>query len=121
MKVDMEKLEGALDQLIKNGDIAEIEQVCDRGEFSKPTTGNVYHWRIVKDGSRWHLVEDHETNGTEDRGYWLSFRTLKESNRVAVLFAKMFRYGWGMTVNVTRERTTKKGLGVEVTTFFTAS
>lgn len=117
MKVDIDKLDSALDQLIKSGKIADIEQVCDQGEFSKPTRGDVYHWRVVKSGSKWHLIEDHETNGTEDRGYWLSFRTLKQSNRMALLLAKMFHYGWGMTVNVTRERPTKKGMGVEVTTF----
>jgi len=121
MQVDIEKLEGALDQLIKSGEIEGIERVCDRNKFSKPTLGNVYHWQIVKNGSRWHLIEDHEANGTEDRGYLISLRTLKEANRLAVLFAKLFRYGWGMTVNVTRERPTKKGTGVEVTTFFTAS
>ena len=120
--LDVKKLESALDQVIKSGEIADIEQVCDRTEFSKPTSGNVYHWQIVKNGSRWHLIEDHEANGTEDRGYWIpSFRTLKEANRLALLFAKLFRYGWGMTVNVTRERPIKEGRGVEVTTFFTAS
>ena len=117
MKVDMERLESAVDQLIKSGDIADIEQVCNRDEFNKPTTGDVYRWRIVKDGSRWHLIEDHETNGTVGRGHRVSFRTLKEANRMALLFAKLFRYGWGMTVNVTRERPTKRGMGVEVTTF----
>jgi len=121
MNIDIQKLEGALDQLIKNGEIADIEQVCDRNEFSKPTSGNVYHWQIVKNGSRWRLIEDHEANGTEDRGCQFSFRTLKEANRLALLFAKLFRYGWGMTVNVTRERPIKEGRGVEVTTFFTAS
>jgi len=70
MKVDIDKLDSALDQLIKSGKIVDIEQVCDQGEFSKPTRGDVYHWRVVKSGSKWHLIEDHETNGTEDRGYW---------------------------------------------------
>jgi len=121
--LDVKKLESALDQVIKSGEIADIEQVCDRTEFSKPTTGDVYHWQIVKDGSsliRWYLIEDHEANGTEDRGCQFSFRTLKEANRLALFFAKLFRYGWGMTVNVTRERRIKKGTEVEVTTFFTA-
>ena len=117
MNVDIEELESCLDQIIKSGDIADLEQVCDQGEFSKPTTGNVYHWRVVKSGSRWHLIEDHETNGTEDRGYRCSFRTLKESNRMALLLAKMFHYGWGMTVNVTRERPTKRGMQFDVKTF----
>jgi hypothetical protein len=117
MNVDIEELESCFDQIIKSGDIADLEQVCDQGEFSKPTTGNVYHWRVVKSGSRWHLIEDHETNGTEDRGYRCSFRTLKESNRMALLLAKMFHYGWGMTVNVTRERPTKRGMQFDVKTF----
>ena len=107
-----------LDKTVESGgySIDEIEEACDNF-FNKPTTGNVYHWRVVKSGSRWHLIEDHETNGTEDRGYRCSFRTLKESNRMALLLAKMFHYGWGMTVNVTRERPTKRGRQFDVKTF----
>ena len=41
MKVDIDKLDSALDQLIKSGKIVDIEQVCDQGEFSKPTRGDV--------------------------------------------------------------------------------
>jgi len=120
MNIDIQKLEGALDLAIREGDMAGIERACDASWCSKPTSGDVYHWQIVKNGSRWHLIEDHEANGTVGRDYRFSFRTLKEANRLALLFAKLFRYAWGLKVNITRERTTKNGLGVEVTTFFTA-
>ena len=117
MNVDIKELESCFDQIIKSGDIADLEQVCDQGEFSKPTTGNVYHWRVVKSGSRWHLIEDHEANGTVARDLSFSARTIKEVNRMENGLAKLFHRGWGMTVNVTRERVTKKGVAFSIRTF----
>ena len=107
-----------LDKTVESGgySIDEIEEACDNF-FNKPTTGDVYHWRVVKSGSRWHLIEDHEANGTVARDLSFSARTIKEVNRMENGLAKLFHRGWGMTVNVTRERVTKKGVAFSIRTF----